>query len=115
LSNLEEEFILVSLTTLWRFLAEEKKDAKKEKKQKRPSALKRNLQSEKRRASNRSYRAKVLTAVRGFQEALEKKEDAAKLKTKFDAISSLMDKGVKRGIYTQNKASRTKSRLATRC
>lgn len=96
-------------------MAEEKKDAKKETKQKRPSALKRDLQNEKRRVSNKSYRAKVLTAIRGFQDAVEKKEDAAALKTKFDSISSLMDKGVKKGVFKVNKASRTKSRLAARC
>ena len=90
--------------------------AKEEKKAKerRPSAQKRALQSEKRRLANRSYRAKVLTAIRGFEQALEKKEEVAAVKSKLDLVFSLMDRGVKTGVYKLNKASRTKARLSAR-
>ena len=89
-------------------------DKKAEAKQKRPSALKRDMQNEKRRLANRSYRAKVLTAIRSFENSLEQKEAAEAVKTKLNTIFSLMDKGVKKGIYKTSKAARTKSRLNAR-
>ena len=95
--------------------AEEKApQKKKEKSTRQPSALKRDIQSEKRRQSNRSYRSSVLTAIRSFESSLEKKEAAENTKTKLNAVYGLMDKGVKKGIYKRNKAARTKSRLAAR-
>ena len=87
-------------------------EKKKEVKQKRPSALKRDMQNEKRRLCNRSYRAKVGTAVRSFEKALSQKEPS--VQAKLNAIFSLMDKGVKHGVYKLQKASRTKSRLQAR-
>jgi len=87
---------------------------KEEVKQKRPSALKRDLQNEKRRLRNRSYRAKVSTAVRSFEKSLSEKEAPESVKSKLDLIFSLMDKGVKVGVYKLQKASRTKSRLQAR-
>jgi small subunit ribosomal protein S20 len=89
----------------------EKKRDEKKKKVKRPSALKRKLQSDKRRLANRSFKATVRTAIRGLKEAVLKKEgDSAQ--TKLQTVYSLMDKGVKKGIFKKNKADRTKSRLA---
>ncbi len=82
---------------------------------KKPSALKRDLQSEKRRVRNRSYRASVLTTVRSLEKSLLQKEAPEAIKTKLNEIYSLMDKGVKRGVYKPQKAARTKSRLAARC
>ena len=93
--------------------AAEKK--KTEGKTRQPSALKRDLQSEKRRLRNRSYRASVLTSIRAFEGSLSQKEAPEAIKTKLNAIYSLMDKGVKRGVYKPQKAARTKSRLAARC
>lgn len=93
-------------------MANEKKE---EKKTKKPSALKRDLQNEKRRQRNRSYRASVLTSIRTLDSALAQKEAPESIKTKLNAIYSLMDKGVKRGVYKRQKAARTKSRLAARC
>jgi small subunit ribosomal protein S20 len=87
---------------------------KKEGIQRRPSALKRDLQSKRGAQRNRSYRAKVSTAIRNFEQSLTQKEPAESLKSKLNLIFSLMDKGVKKGIYKTNKASRTKSRLAAR-
>ncbi len=85
---------------------------KETKKVKRPSAEKRNLQSEKRRLRNRSYRSRVRTAIRRYEEHLEKNSEEAK--TSLSQVYSLMDKGVKTGVYKLNSASRTKARLAAR-
>ena len=95
-------------------MAEPAGDKKKEVKQKRPSALKRDMQNERRRVRNRSYRAKVSTAIRTFEKALSQKEEAALVQSKLNDIFSLMDKGVKTGVYKLQKAARTKSRLHAR-
>ena len=90
------------------------KEADKSKKAKKPSALKRDQQGEKRRLRNRSHRATLLTAVRSFEGSLTKKESPEALRKKLDTVYRLMDKGVKKGIFTVNKAARTKSRLFAR-
>ncbi len=90
-----------------------KKD-KKEAKTKRPSALKRDMQNEKRRLSNRSHRAQVLTAIRALSASVSSKDSTDVAQKKLNAIYSLMDKGVKRGVFKPNKAARTKSRLTAR-
>jgi|SRR5579872_1641725 len=87
---------------------------KKEGKVRQPSALKRDIQNEKKRLKNRSYRASVLTSVRSLESSLSKKESPELIKTKLNALYSLMDKGVKRGVFKPQKAARTKSRLAAR-
>lgn len=87
---------------------------KKTAKVKKPSALKRNLQNQKNRLRNRSYRSEVLTAVRNLTTSLTKKEPIEKATEKLNAVYSLMDKGVKKGVFKANKAARTKSRLASR-
>ncbi len=92
-------------------MAEEKKEnGEKKAKQKRPTALKRDLQSQKRNLKNRSFKAKVSSAVRSFQESISQKDSGA-AKTKLNGVYSLMDKGVKKGIFKTNKANRVKSRL----
>jgi small subunit ribosomal protein S20 len=99
-------------------MAEQKateKAEKTEKKTRRPSALKRDLQAEKRRLRNRSFRSSVSTAIKALETALTNKEDAAKIQTQLREIQSIVDKGVKKGIYKLNKGSRTKSRLEARC
>jgi small subunit ribosomal protein S20 len=80
---------------------------------KRPTPLKRDIQNEKRRLRNKAFKSSVRTAMRHFDEALPK-GDKALVKQHLDAVYSLMDKGVKSGVYKLNKASRTKSRLAAR-
>jgi len=97
-------------------MAEEKAPAKKkdDKKVKRPSAKKRDLQNERQCLRNRSYRAKVATAIRGFQTAITEKQAAEAVQSKLNTIFSLMDKGVKKGVYKPQKAARTKSRLSAR-
>jgi small subunit ribosomal protein S20 len=96
-------------------MADDKAGKKTEAKAKKPSALKRNLQSEKRRDRNKSYRASVLTSVRSLESSINQKESPEAIKAKLNAIYSLMDKGVKRGVYKPQKAARTKSRLTARC
>ena len=88
-------------------MAEEKKDAPKVK---RPTAQKRDLQNEKKRLHNKSYRAAVTTAIRSLQTSIESKDQAA-LKDKLSSVYSMVDKGVKTGIFKLNKASRIKARL----
>ena len=89
-------------------MAKEKEDKKKVK---RPTAKKRDMQHEKRRVQNKSFRARVLTAVRSLETSIAQKESA--LDDKLGAVYSLMDKGVKTGVYTLNKASRVKARLTS--
>lgn len=85
----------------------------KKKKEKVPTAIKRDLQNVKKRFQNRVFKSQVRTAIRGFEDAISKK-DANSIKENLDAVYSLMDKGVKNGNFKINKASRTKSRLAAR-
>lgn len=89
------------------------KEAKEIKKVKRPTPQKRDLQNEKKRLRNKAYKATIRTAVREFEEALEKKDSAATKKS-LNNVFSVMDKGVKKGIFKLNKASRTKARLTAR-
>lgn len=87
--------------------------AKEEKKVRRPQALKRAEQSEKRRLINKSFKAAVRSILRDFEDAL-KAPDADARKKALSDVYSLLDKGVKKGIYKANTASRTKARMAAR-
>lgn len=91
-------------------MANETKENEKKVKQRRPTALKRDLQSQRKNLANRGFKAKVNTAVRSFHETVSQKDTAA-AKTKLNDVYSLMDKGVKKGIFKLNKAKRVKSRL----
>jgi small subunit ribosomal protein S20 len=86
-------------------------DDKKVKKVKRPTALKRDLQHEKKRLINRAFKSKVRSALRVLEEGYGKK-DAHLNQKNLSEIYSLMDKGVKKGIYKANTANRTKARIA---
>lgn len=87
-------------------MAEEKKA-----KQKRPTAQKRDIQHEKRRLANRSFKSRIKTAVRSFEKvATEKNEQETK--AQLNAVYSLLDKAVKMGIYKVNKAGRLKSKFS---
>lgn len=94
-------------------MADEKKENGKKNKTKKLSALKRDQQSLKRNLRNRSFKSKVTTAVRAFEDTISKK-DSTGAKAKLSDVYSLMDKGVKKGIYKMNKANRVKSRLDAR-
>ena len=89
------------------------KEAAKTKKVKRPTAEKRDLQNNKRRMINKSFKSKVRTAIRKFDAELPN-HDQKIIQGSLSEIYSLVDKGVKKGIFTINAASRTKSRLAAR-
>lgn len=87
------------------------KEKEEKKKVKRPTALKRDLRAEKMRLINKSFKSHVRTTMRSFDEALTSK-DKERIAGALKEVFSVMDKGVKRGIYKTNKASRTKSRAA---
>lgn len=87
----------------------EKKDSPK----KRPTAEKRVLQNEKQRLVNKAFKSKARTAMRNFENTL-KKNDSEAVQKALNEIYSLMDKGIKRGIYKHNTASRTKARCTAR-
>jgi small subunit ribosomal protein S20 len=89
------------------------KQEEKDKKVKRPTALKRDLQNEKRRLNNRMYKSRVRTAIRAFQESLAKGDQAVTTE-KLNEAYSILDKCAKKGVFKVNKVSRTKSRLAAR-
>lgn len=81
------------------------------KKVKRPTAQKRDLQNEKKRVANKIYKSRVRTAIRSFQDSIEK-NDGPETNQKLNEVYSLLDKCAKKGIFKLNKVSRTKSRLA---
>lgn len=83
------------------------------KKVKRPTALKRDLQNEKKRLINKIYKSRSRTAIRHFEDSVAK-GDQVKANEQLKEIYSILDKCVKTGVYKINKASRTKSRLAAR-
>lgn len=90
-------------------MAEEgKKEATKKK---CPTALKRVKQSKAKNQRNNSLKSRVRTAIRSFETALSSK-DNGKMQTALKSVYSLMDKGVKQGIYKENKVARTKSRMS---
>ena len=76
-----------------------------------PTPKKRAKQAEKKNLRNRTFKAAVRTATRKIEEATAEKGDTGSL---LSSLYSLMDKGVKKGILTINKARRTKSRVASR-
>lgn len=80
-----------------------------EKKAKRPTALKRDLQNEKRRLINKSFKSVVRTTLRDFDASIATK-DKEKIQSSLNNVFSIMDKGVKRGVFKINKAARTKAR-----
>jgi small subunit ribosomal protein S20 len=84
-----------------------------EKKVKRPTALKRDLQNKKRRLNNKVYKSRVRTAIRAFQDSITK-GDQTETTQKLNDVYSILDKCAKKGVFKLNKVSRTKSRLAAR-
>lgn len=92
-------------------MAEEKPESKKaegKKVARISSAKKREIQSEKKRLKNRSYRAGLKTTLKEYQKSLSTAEATKKL----SEIYSVVDKGVKKGIIKANKASRIKARMS---
>ena len=76
---------------------------------KRPTALKRDIQNVRKRNQNRSFKSNIRTTMNGFEAALKKGSEEGK--SALRSIYSLMDKGVKKGIFKKNKAARVKARF----
>lgn len=89
-------------------MAEDKKKASR-----RPTALKRDIQNEKKRLLNKAFKSKVRTAMNSFESAVKSQEKEL-ISQSLNYVYSLMDKGVKRGIFKANKAARTKARFFKR-
>lgn len=87
-------------------MADEKKGPPK-----RPTALKRDIQNQKRRQNNRSFNSKYKTAVRSFEKNVQEKNTDA-LASGLNTLYSLIDKEVKRGILKLNKANRLKKKYS---
>ena len=95
-------------------MAEDQKENDKPKKAKVPTALKRDKQNVKKNLRNRSFKASVRTAVVSLQKSMTEKDAKDTVDSKLNQIYSLMDKGVKKGIFKKNKASRIKARFSAR-
>ena len=74
------------------------------------SAVKRNRQSQKRRAVNRSHTQRLRTQLKKIKVAIgaNSKEDVQKL---LAPTLSLIDRSIQKGVLHKNAASRQKSRL----
>jgi small subunit ribosomal protein S20 len=75
-----------------------------------PSAIKRMRQSEQKRLRNASYKSRVKSAVKRYLSAVQSKDTGAVQFLR--QASSLLQKGISKGIYHKNTASRAISRLA---
>ena len=91
------------------FMSEEGK--KGPAKKKCPTAQKRIKQNKKSNLRNHSFESSVKTAIRSFESALTLK-DNEKMQTALSSVYSLMDRGVKRGVFKKNKAARAKQRMS---
>ncbi len=76
------------------------------------SALKRMRQNEERRVRNMSFKSKVKNVVKRFLSASESKSEEAGALLR--SATSLLHKGVSKGIFHKNTASRTIARLSKR-
>ncbi|HRW58987.1 MAG TPA: 30S ribosomal protein S20 [Chlamydiales bacterium] len=83
------------------------------KKPKKPTALKREIQNEKKKKNNKAFKSQVHTAMRSLKEAHGQKENEEILKEKLSTVYSLLDKGVKKHIFKKNKAARLKSKYSS--
>ena len=88
-------------------------EKKKPEQKKRPTAQKRMDQSEKKRQIHRSFKSRVRTTINAFQKVLSG-GDKKEVETVLKGVYSIVDKGVKKGIYKKNKAARLK-RKASLC
>jgi small subunit ribosomal protein S20 len=75
------------------------------------SGLKRRRQNEVRRLHNRSVRTRVRNAIRDIRTAISG-GDGAKATELLPRTISVIDVGVRKGVFHKNTASRYKSRLA---
>ena len=75
-----------------------------------PSAIKRIGQNAERRLRNKSYRTIVKNAVKKYLSAVDNKEP--ELDAHLKSVVSLLHRGVSKGVYHKNTASRAISRLS---
>ncbi len=87
-----------------------KKGEEKEVRKRKSSALKRDLQSKQRNFKNRSFQSAVKTSILSLKAEI-KNTEKKNVGKRLNKIFSLMDKGVKKGVFKKNKANRIKSRL----
>ena len=78
-----------------------------------PQAKKRARQNERRLAVNKARRSRIRTFLRKVEEAIASGDQAAATAALRDAQPELM-RGVTKGVYHKNTASRKMSRLAAR-
>jgi small subunit ribosomal protein S20 len=76
------------------------------------SGLKRRRQNEVRRLRNRAVRTRVRNAVKTLRAAISS-ADEAKIKELLPRTVSVIDGGVRKGVFHRKTASRFKSRLTT--
>ncbi len=84
----------------------------KKKKQKKPTAVKRILQSQKRNKRNTQFKSRAKTALKDFKKSIKNKEPKEIISKKLNLIYSLLDKAVKKKIFKKNKANRIKSKYS---
>ena len=89
-------------------MTKETKDEGKKLPPKKPTALKRHIQDEKKHMRNRTWKRRIQTAKVQFEKETNEEAKAPLLKS----IYSLLDKAVKNKVIKKGKASRTKSRFA---
>ena len=73
--------------------------------------MKRNLQNEKRRSSNASFRSGLKSAVKEVEESVANK-DKEKALVALAFATKKLDKSISKGFYHKNYVARQKSRLA---
>ncbi len=76
----------------------------KKEKTKRPTALKRDIQSAKSNLENRILKSRIGTAIRNFE------KEATQEKWRF--LQALLDKAAKKNLFKKNKVSRLKSKFS---
>jgi ribosomal protein S20 len=81
-----------------------------EKKQKKPTAVKRIIQSEKKRLSNKAFLSKVKTATKTLNKSINDKDE---YKKNLNLVFSLLDKGSKKRIINKSKVARLKSKYSS--
>ena len=77
------------------------------------SAVKRNLQNQKRRLRNRTVKTRIKGVVKQIG-LLEKDTDAATAAAELNAAKSIIDKAAKKGVIHPRAAARKISRLSKR-
>ncbi len=89
-------------------MSEEKANEGKQFPKKKPTALKRRKQDDKKHLRNRTWKRRIQTARAQFEKETAGEEKTSLLQT----LYSLLDKAVKNSIIKKNKASRLKSRFS---